>query len=487
MVGKDNYGKGSSMRLGYTLKRLQDFAWAVTKLKQLTRHDRWTRQKLLHFQQRQLSSLVKYAIQHSPFYREFYGNKEIDDQIALNTLPIIDKATMMENFDRVVTDPRLKLTSLQAHLGRLTRDEYYLGHYRVLTTGGSSSQKGIFVFNRNEWSTILGGTFRAAATMGMSTRLPNRWKITWIVADSAIHVSNRMSASSDIGHVKMQRLYATAGIDHLVDALNSFQPEALFTYPSIASLLAIEQLEGRLHIRPQVVETSSEVRTNDMELNIRKAWGVFPHNLYGTTECGAFNVDCSFHRGIHIFEDLWIAEVVDEKYQPVPDGSPGHKVLMTNLYNFTQPLIRYEVTDMLTMSAEPCPCGRPFRLISTVDGRSDDIMYLPGCGGQHVPVHPFHFYTVMRALLDAVKEYQFVHEDNGINISVVLRAGACEEGLAGKLAGNLRAHIESLGATCPDIHVRFADKIERDPRTMGKMKLVKSNARVERIMGSGVV
>ena len=446
---------------------------AVIQMKKLTRHDRWPRQKLLDFQQRRLSSLVKHAVAHSPFYRELYKNKKIDDQIVLNTLPIIDKATMMDNFDRVVTDPRLKLNDLQTHIDQLTRDEYYLGKYRVLTTGGSSSLKGVFVFDRNEWSTVLAGTLRAALTMGMSTRLP-RWKITWIVADSSMHVSKRMCESSDIGHLRMQRLYATAGIERLVADLNKFQPEALFTYPSIASLLAIEQLEGRLHIRPQVCETSSEVRTHEMEQNIQKAWGVMPHNLYGTTECGAFNVDCTFHQGIHIFEDLWIAEVVDEKNQPVPDGSPGHKVLMTNLYNFTQPLIRYEVTDLLTMSKEPCSCGRPYRLINTVDGRSDDIIYLPGSRGRDVPIHPIHFYEIM-GTFDAVKEYQAVCEDDGINISVVLRAGAGGGGLADKLSGNLRASLESLGVKCPNINVRLVDCIERDPCMMGKLKLVKSN------------
>jgi phenylacetate-coenzyme A ligase PaaK-like adenylate-forming protein len=143
----------------------------------------------------------------------------------------------------------------------------------------------------------------------------------------------------------------------MVDELNLFQPESLFTYPSIASLLAIEQLEGRLHIHPQVVETGAEVRTEQMEQNIRRAWSVAPFNVYGTTEGGPCNVDCSYHRGIHVFEDLVLMEVVDERNQAVPDGLPGSKVLITNLFNFTQPLIRYEVTDMLTISPEPCPCG----------------------------------------------------------------------------------------------------------------------------------
>jgi phenylacetate-CoA ligase len=469
-------GKDLLMRIGYGLKKLQDFARAGITLKKLAAHSRWSRQDLAEFQQQQLSSLVTYAIRHSPFYRELYRNMKTDRRIILDDLPIIDKATMMENFDQVVTDPRLKLAELQMHVGQLTRDEYYLGQYRVLTTSGSSGIKGIFVFNRREWSTVLAGAFRVGVLEGISLRFPRRWRITWIGADSPRHVSHRMSAASDLGQTKTQRLHATSSIEYLVNELNSFQPEFLIAYPSMASLLAIEQIEGHLKISPKVVQTGAEMRTSDMELNIRKAWDVTPFNLYGTTEAGAINVDCSFHRGIHIFEDLWIAEIVDEQNQPVPDGSPGQKVLITNLFNFTQPLIRYEVSDMLTMSTETCPCGRPFRLIARIEGRSDDIVYLRSPQGLDVPVHPFHFHSVIGALQE-IKEYRVVHEADRIGISVVLRAGVSEEGVAGKLTEDLRINFESLGAECPDIQVGFVNRIERDPSTMGKLKLVESNTR----------
>ena len=364
------------MRVRYTLKRLQDFAKAGITLKKLNTHDRWTRQELVRFQYRQLLSIVSYAMRHSPFYQELYRDITTDTQIVLNKLPIIDKAMMMENFDRLVTDPRLKLTEVQAHISQLTRDEYYLGEYRVVTTTGSSGRKGVFVFSRKEWSTILAASIKVGLMMGVSPRLPNRWRVSNIVSDSPIHMSYRYAVSSDNHLVKTQRLKATSSIEELVNALNTFQPEVLFAYPSIASLLAAAQLEGRLNIHPQVVSTGAEVRTKEMELNIRKAWGVAPFDLYSTTEGGALNIDCSLHRGIHIFEDLMIIEVVDEQNQPVQDGAPGYKLLLTNLFNFTQPLIRYEVSDMLTMATELCPCGRPFRLIAKVQGRNDDIIYL---------------------------------------------------------------------------------------------------------------
>ncbi len=190
-----------------------------------------------------------------------------------------------------------------------------------------------------------------------------------------------------------------------------------------------------------------------------------------------FTVEC------HIFEDLLIVEVVDEQNQPVPDGSPGYKLLLTNLFNFTQPLIRYEVSNMLTISTETCPCGRPFRLIGMVEGRSDDIIYLQNPQGRDVAVHPIHFRSPMGALQE-IKEYHVLHEDDRFNISIVLREGASGEEVTRKLTVNLKKHIESLGAKCPEIHIRFVNKIERDPSVMGKLKLVRSNVRRRGMRGN---
>jgi phenylacetate-CoA ligase len=463
------------MRVKYNLKRLQDVARAVFIQKNLYKHEQWNRQELERFQNQQLSSLVTHAVHHSPFYKEFYKHLRIDQGVVLHELPIIDKATMMENFDKFVTDPRLKLTELQAHIRQLARDEYYLGEYRVFSTSGSSGLKGVFVFNRKEWSTVIAGGIRCASLSGVSPRLPKRWKSALIVASSPMHVTYRFYVSADVGLHKFLRLEATSSIEDLVASLNDFQPEWLTAYSSIASLLAIEQLEGRLNIHPKVVSTNSGVRTKDMEDKIREAWGVQPFNTYGMTEAGlVLGSDCSFHRGIHAYEDLFTVEVLDEQNRAVPDGSPGYKLLITNLFNFTQPLIRYEISDMITMAAEPCPCGRPFRLIDRIEGRGEDIIYLKSPQGRAVPVHPNHFHNPIEALHE-IKQYQVVHEEDGIHISLILREGASEEKVAGKLRENLRGDLESLGAKCPDIHIHFVERIERDPQKMGKLKLIKSN------------
>lgn len=461
------------MNISYRLKRAQDVISAAMMLITLKKHDQWPREKLEAFQRQRLSALVSYALYHSSFYQELYKNIRIDRGVVLSDLPVINKSTLMENFDRLVTDPGLKLAELWTHIHQLTGDAYYLGKYRVLTTSGSSGLKGVFVFNRKEWSTILAGYNRCALSTGILPRLPKRLKESTIFADSPVHASYRMKISGRTCLVISQQLSATSSIQAHVNTLNAFQPDFLSAYPSIASLLAIEQIEGRLNIHPKMIGIGGETCTKEMQSNIQNAWGSDPFDLYGTTEGGAFNMDCPFHCGIHIAEDLTIMEVVDDKNQPVPAGSPGYKVLITNLFNYTQPIIRYEVSDMLTLSTESCPCGGPFRLIAKVEGRNDDIIYLPNARGQYLPVHPIHFASAL-GVIKEIKEYRVVHGKKGMTICVALRKETSRDAVAVDIKANLSKSFQALGVEYHDIRVQITDEFERDPNSMGKVKLVRS-------------
>ena len=118
-------------------------------------------------------------------------------------------------------------------------------------------------------------------------------------------------------------------------------------------MLALEQQEGHLKISPRVVVTMAEVCTEDMKNKIKDAWGITPCNSYAITEMPFLATTCSHNKGIHVFEDMAVLEVVDENNRPVPDGVLGHKILITNLFSYTRPIIRYEITDMIEMSEEP--------------------------------------------------------------------------------------------------------------------------------------
>jgi phenylacetate-CoA ligase len=465
-----------AMRIGYTLRSLQDFATTYRIAEELAVHDRWTRDELDRFQSEQLSSLVKHAVAHSPFYRNLYRDVTLDGPVQLRSLPTTTKKALMENFDQVVTDPRLKFADAANHISRISRDEHYLGKYRVLSTAGSSGQVGIFVFDRKAWATMLAALARCLSYMGLEARFRKRMRTAQVMAHSPRHVSWLTANSAAIRMYDSHILSAIEPTAKLVQALNDFQPESISMYPSIGVILAAEQLEGRLRIHPRIVETGGEVCAEGMAQTMEKAWGVKPFNGYAATEAWVIGIDCPEHRGIHVFEDLIILEVVDENNRPVADGTPGHKILVTNLYNYTQPIIRYEISDMVTMSNESCPCGRPLRLISHIEGRSDDIIELEGRRSSRVLVHPLHFHSLLSGC-NQIKEYQVVHEDGDLHIHLVMRGSEDEESFAREIEDKLRTKLGSLDAECPPIRLHFTDHIERDPARMGKLKLVEEKGK----------
>jgi hypothetical protein len=115
-----------------------------------------------------------------------------------------------------------------------------------------------------------------------------------------------------------------------------------------------------------------------MRRRIVEAFGLEPLDFYGTTEALIVAASRRGQAGMDILEDLVVVEVVDEHGRPLPPGAPGHKVLLTNLVSRVQPLLRYELTDSVTLAGGPNPLGLPCARIAAVDGRSDDVITLPG-------------------------------------------------------------------------------------------------------------
>lgn len=193
------------------------------------------------------------------------------------------------------------------------------------------------------------------------------------------------------------RLNATDPIADTVARLNDFRPDSLVGYASVHRLLAEEQLAGRLRISPVAVMSASEVLTDDTRRLVEEAWGRKPFNVYAATEPAGIASECEQHHGLHLYEDLVITEVVDQTNRPVPPGTFGAKILVTVLFSRTQPLIRYEMSDSVRLTERRCPCGRPFALLDGIQGRSEDVLHLPGRTSNSIAVHPLVFHDVLES------------------------------------------------------------------------------------------
>jgi phenylacetate-coenzyme A ligase PaaK-like adenylate-forming protein len=243
----------------------------------------------------------------------------------------------------------------------------------------------------------------------------------------------------------------------LVGALNAFRPELMLVYPSVGALLAEEQLSGRLQIDVRAITTASELCTPQMSERMLEAFRVRPKEFYATTE-GLMGSECEAGGGIHLFEDQTIVENVDEDGRPVPDGERGSRLLVTNLYNHVLPLIRFEVSDVATLASEVCECGRRSRRMTTLHGRADDVLYLPGAESA-VAVHPLQFDIVTADR--AVREFQIVQQGPRLLLRVALREGTAVPDASQRLRERVIERLFTLGVRDTVVAVETCDGIPR--------------------------
>ncbi len=461
------------MHDGTGLTRLVDFGRAIRMgRRELAHSGSLDGEALRRHQHERFIAMVRHAVAGSPFYRELYHG--IDPAtVRPADLPPVTKAQLMARFDDWVTDRRLRLTHLEAHLEAIDGDQLHERRFRVMASSGSTGRRGVFVFSRADWLVNMANFLRTNEQfLDVHSRVP-RLRAASVAATEPLHISARTSIAAGVGVNRVLRLDARQPLAELVAALDAFQPEVLFGYPSVLAMVAYEQHRGRLRLRPRKVITVSEVRTPEMEDAMREAWRVEPYNWYGISEGGVLAADCGLHQGMHIMEDLFLVENVDEEGRPVPDGVTGHKLLLTNLFNRTQPLIRYELSDMVALESRPCGCGRALRRVVSMEGRSSEILRFPTAAGGEVAVHPLTVESPFTAMPE-VRQYRLVHDRDALRVLVVARDGFAQEAVTLRVGDAVRAALTAAGATPPPIHVEVVEALPRDQGHGAKFKLIES-------------
>jgi phenylacetate-coenzyme A ligase PaaK-like adenylate-forming protein len=163
--------------------------------------------------------------------------------------------------------------------------------------------------------------------------------------------------------------------------------------------------------------------------------------------------------GSHLPDDLCVFEPVGADGRPVVPGVPSERVYVTNLYNHALPMIRFEVTDEVTVLGGPCPCGSAFRRIADPQGRLDDIFVYPG----GTSVHP-HVFRSSLGQHRQIVEYQVRQTDRGADVRVVADADIDGAVVEAKIAEALAA----CGLDQPEVTFTRVTTLDRQPS--GKLK-----------------
>jgi phenylacetate-CoA ligase len=418
--------------------------------------------QLRDWQRDRLRRLLAAAISRSAFHaRRLAGIDPARFELAdLPSLPVMTKAQMMDHFDELISDRALTREAAERALAA-TRDEPrpLPGGYLCMATGGSSGQRGIFACDPASVAEFTGLLFRTRlAALGVATTgaIP---EVTFAMvgASSAVHGTSFVPSILAGSPITFTRVPVTLPVAEIVSRLNRLQARGLFGYPSVLARLAAEQQAGRLTIAPQLVNCTAEQLQPQFRAAIRQAFGAPVFNTFATTEglAGSSGPDEEF---ITLATDSCIVELVDAANRPVPPGTASAKVLVTNLYNHLQPLIRYELNDSFTQQPDAASHGH---LRVSVEGRADDILRY-----DHTDVHPL----VLRSVLLAhpgVLDYQVRQTTGGAAVHVQLDR---DTDLA-VLRDQLRQAMARAGLADPEVTVHAVPTLPRHPET-GKLQRV---------------
>lgn len=373
------------------------------------RSGRLPRGARLSLQARRLRELVAYAKEHSPYYKTRY--RDVGPDFCLSDLPPTNKMELMARFDDWCTDRTVTLDKVKHFMENPDNIGRQMdGKYLVFTTSGSTGNPSVVLYDKstNSVASALAVLRSYARGEDMKAFLKRGKKSAGLFAANGFYLGygtmRHQLIKMPFKKGQMMPLDVQAPMEELVARLNEFQPAMLGGYPTALTLLADEQLAGRLHISPVVIMTGGEYLGDDVRKKLGEVFGGYVQTNYSCTEGGLVAHECR-KQHFHINEEWIVVEPVDEQNRPVPDGVQSAKLLLTNLSNYTQPLIRFEITDRVILHHDPCGCGEEAPWLE-IEGRIDDILAFDN--GVRVP--PLALYALLKEL-PGVRRFQLIQRE----------------------------------------------------------------------------
>lgn len=381
---------------------------------------RMTRSEVRAYQREQLLQMVDYAALHSPFYKDLYQGKLLQTEKnqaeenraeeilnsdwwkAFFSLPIINKQIMMDHFDDLNTCGLKKEEALEFAMNQELSGDYagyYRDKYVIGLSSGTSGNKGIFVTPR-EMTERLPSVFLARGGIPLSY-LP--FRILFL-----LRVFSQGFSDINSPFIKLNYMSTMTKPEELIDKINAKRLTIIMAPPSMLRILSSHSKMIKIPIK--MIVSYAEVLEKEEKEKIKKAFNCKVTEIYQASE-GQLGSTCKCGN-LHINEDLVFVELYDEEGSVLDEpGKMASRMLVTNLINKAQPLIRYEMNDLIVLG-EKCTCGSAFRVIEKILGRHDDVLYLKTLGGEIKAVFPDLFARWIITTDDQIREFKVFQKSN---------------------------------------------------------------------------
>lgn len=316
----------------------------------------WSSEQRLRWKVNKLGDILEFAWNHVPFYREYWGDHGVEFKRPnaleeLQKYPILSKEVFRANASRIQPDNLNFIRHQKRHTGGTTGEPvHYLKDLEQWTLGEA--------FHLWGWSQLGYKYGDPIGVIAGGSLIPKR--NTFINK-----VRGWMQRRLFLYGVAMDRKIAVEYQKRLV----KYGVKFLYGYPSVLYLFGKYLKEEGLSIPGlKAIVTTGEMLIPMYREGIERNFGCEVFNNLGGNDGGYESYECHFHDGFH-YNDLQSVLEVDSS-----DNYGEGRLIITNLWNKSTPFIRYEIGDLVTLRNSPCPCGAPFPMISSIRGRTADIL-----------------------------------------------------------------------------------------------------------------
>jgi len=331
-------------------------AYSIFELGRLLRNRYLPPEELRELQESKLRAVFGHAYEHVPYYRTLFRSAGLTTQ-DLRTLEDLRRVP-------ITSKEALRAAGVEGALAKGVDPSSCL----VSVSSGTTGKPSAAYHDAREARTRTLVGFRALHTAGVRP---------W---DRLVQFLTRRRPPSLMNRLGLYRTYVlpqSLTVEEQIQHLKRIRPTVLRIAPSKLRAI-LHHVDYRLSeiVRPRMLITSSEVLDEGLKRKVLAELDVEFFNFYVSTEFAEVASDCPAHEGLHVNADQLIVECLDDNGQPAEPGQPG-VVVVTSLYGFIMPFIRYRLGDICTPIEGQCSCGSTFPLISAPLGRRDDVLRLP--------------------------------------------------------------------------------------------------------------
>jgi phenylacetate-CoA ligase len=414
-------------------------------------------------QEDRLKSIVRYVYDHSAFYRQRFKEAgvepgDIRSLADVTKLPFTKKVDLRDNYPT----------------GMFSAPKSQVVRYHV--SSGTTGKPTVVGYTRGDIETWSESLARALTSIGLGR-------------DDTVQVAYGYGLfTGGLGlHYGAERIGAavlpvgTGSTERQIELMQDLGTTAIACTPSyflhimeVAEKMGIS-IKNDTHLKVGIF--GAEPWSLETRKRVEDATGINAYDIYGTSEIsGPLFTECHVKKGIHIWGDMFLTEVIDPKTgEPVEDGERG-ELVFTTLHKFALPLIRYRIGDLTIMNSETCECGRTHPRIMRILGRTDDMLIIRG-----INVFPSQVESVLMNIPAVGDHWEIIVDRKGPLDIMTVRVELTESGFSDKI-GDLMKLKKQVSKELKSV-LNIAAEVELvEPgtitRSMGKAKRVTDNRKV---------